>query len=75
MPFYMTIKSFATVDTTWTNWSDWSSWTYECDGREKHRDRQCPGSFPKGEVNIPSKTIFFASLSVHKYSPNNPPDK
>ena len=59
MSFYMTIKTFTKVDTAWTDWSDWSSWSYECDRRDKHRDRQCPGSLPRGEVNIPSKTPQF----------------
>ena len=44
------------VDTTWTLWTGWSNCDQICNTGDRHRDRQCPGSVPKG---VPSKTAQY----------------
>ena len=40
---------------TWTQWDQWSTCNQICDTGTQYRNRQCPGSNPKGSINKPSK--------------------
>lgn len=47
------------VDTTWTQWDGWSACDQMCDTGSQYRNRQCPGSNPRGQINKPAKTAQY----------------
>ena len=52
-------KQLISVSSAWTEWNDWSEWSYICNSASRYRDRQCPGSVPKGQINKPEPTPQF----------------